>query len=159
MNVENLGFYLNNHLAGAVAGIELVRKIVEETRDSESGAWFGRFLAELEEDRETVRRLLREIGRSEDTVKKLGGWVMEKVAAGRLSSMAGDSTHLRRVVEIEGILLGTQGRITMWRLLERLHDDRRLAVADFTFLRQRGERQAEELERFRQEQAAAAFLQ
>lgn len=159
MNHDNLANYLNNHLAGAVAVIELVKQAVSENSSSELGKWLERFLAELEDDRETVRRILREIGSTEHTVKKLGAWVLEKMATTRLSdmAMAGGSPHLRRVLELEAMLIGTHGRRGMWRLLELFHDGSHESDSDYVFRQQRAERQAADLEALREQEAAAAF--
>lgn len=158
MNESDLSQYLNNHLAGSVAGIELVKKTAAENRGTGLGSYMERLLKELEEDQDTVRRLLKAMGRTENRVKEAGAWALEKLAFSPLSGLA-DSSSLRPLMEVEGILLGTMGRRGMWILLERFYrGDARLAIADFGLLRQRAERQAEELERFREEAAAAAFL-
>jgi hypothetical protein len=158
MNDHNLRKYLNAHLTGSVAGIELVKRAAEENRGSDLGSFLKSLLTELEEDRVTVRRILKATGKDEDILKKLGGWMLEKVAESRLHDLAGDSPHMRRVIELEGIIMGTSGRICMWRLLELFHrNDPRLKFADFTFLRQRAEEQADELELYRQAEAGRAF--
>lgn len=145
-------------MAGSVAGIEMVKRVADENPSSELGAFVTRLLGELEEDREMVRRIIRATGKDEEILKKLGGWMLEKVAESRLNDLAGDSPYMRRVIELEGIIIGTYGRICMWRLLELFHrNDSRLSFADFTFLRKRAEEQAGELELYRQAEASRAF--
>ncbi|UFS70800.1 hypothetical protein LPW11_01100 [Geomonas sp. RF6] len=153
---DNLAHYLSNHLAGSVAGVELVKMMISENRGKELAPFLQVLLKELEEDQEVVRRCLKEMGRRGNMIKEMGAWTIEKLAFSPLTGLA-DASLLRPVVELEGILIGTLGRHAMWRLLERFHqNDPRFAFVDFTFLRERAERQAEELERHRQQAGAVA---
>lgn len=158
MNVDNLEHYLTNHLAGSVAGVELVKMTAAENRGTPLGEYLHRLQRELEEDQEVLRRILKEMGKRESMVKEMGAWTLQKLAFSPLTGLADNST-LRPVVELEGILVGTLGRRAMWVLLERYHsEDRRLSFANFTHLRERADRQVEELEGYRKEAAAVAFL-
>ena len=86
--------------------------------------------------------------------------MLEKMATTRLSdmTMAGGSPHLRRVLELEAMLVGTHGRRAMWRLLELFHHRADVPDGDYVARQQRAERQASDLERFREQEAAAAFM-
>lgn len=157
MKQADLGYYLNNHIAGSVAGIELVKQMVNENRGSELAHFLEKLKVELEEDQEMVRRMLKAIDQKESYTKELGAWLLEKLAVAPIAGIT-QSPYLRRVVELEAILLGSQGRIAMWTMLEKLFQaDPRLTFADFTALRERAQRQARELDSFREAAAAAAF--
>jgi hypothetical protein len=158
MSDNNLAQYLDNHLAGSVAGIELVKTMISEQRGTSLSIFLEKLLQELQEDQDVVRRALKELGQKESKVKGMGAWTLEKLAFSPLTGLA-DNSDLRPVVELEAILLATLGRCGMWLLLERFHHRYPcLAFTDFGLLRQRADRQAEELERYRQEAAASAFL-
>jgi hypothetical protein len=47
-----LAIYLNDHLAGATAGLELARRARGSNRDTELGEFLERLTGEIEEDRE-----------------------------------------------------------------------------------------------------------
>lgn len=159
MNDNNLAQYLDNHLAGSVAGIDLVKTMISEQRGTNVAIFLEKLLQELQDDQDVVRRALKELGQKETKVKGMGAWALEKLAFSPLTGLAYNS-ELRPVVELEAILLATLGRRGMWLLLERFHDRYPcLSFTDFGMLRQRADRQAEELERYREEAAASAFLQ
>src|SRR4051794_12453452 len=105
LNQKLLAIYLNDHLAGSTVGCELAKRAL----GSNEGNEFGRFLEwlrdEVEEDRETLRALMRRVGVKEDPVKRVAAIVGER--AGRLKpngALRGYSP-LSRVVELEGLAL------------------------------------------------------
>lgn len=58
-----LAIYLNDHLAGATLGVELARRLRSENRgDPEMGEPLARVCVEIEEDRETLIRLMERLG-------------------------------------------------------------------------------------------------
>jgi len=113
-----LGIYLNDHLAGATGGLELARRTLASNRDSaEFGAPLARICAEIETDRETLRRLMRELEVGEDTVKRTAGWLSEKLGRLKLNGQLRGYAPLSRVVELEGLSLGISGKAALWRAL------------------------------------------
>ena len=82
LDTDMLGTYLNDHLAGSTAGLELVRR----ARGSNEGTSLGRFLGELEaeiaEDRAALEAVMDRLGVGKDRLKVAAGWMGEKV--GRL---------------------------------------------------------------------------
>jgi hypothetical protein len=115
-----LGIYLNDHLAGATGGLELARRTLASNRDStEFGAPLARICAEIETDRETLRRLMKELEVGEDTVKRTAGWLGEKLGRLKLNGQLRGYAPLSRLVELEGLCLGINGKIALWRALEQ----------------------------------------
>lgn len=158
MNEKLLSIYLNDHLAGATAGVELAKRALSNNE----GTAYGTFLAELtrdvEEDRTTLKDLIERLGFADDRVKQTAAWVAEKVGRLKLNGQLTGYSPLSRLVELEGLRLGVEGKLCLWRTLSDVADqDPRLAVSDFDELVRRAETQIDGLEKYRLEAANEAL--
>lgn len=159
MRDDLLTIYLNDHLAGATLGVELVKRCLGENAGSALGAFLRELLEEVEEDRAVLEGLLRRLGRRADPVKKAGAWLAEKVGRAKLNGSLFAYSDLSRVEELEMLLLGVRGKRALWVTLRALPEaDSRFGVVDFEALERRAERQLEQIERYRLEAVRRAFV-
>jgi hypothetical protein len=153
-----LRIYLNDHLGGATAGVELARRAERENRDNVVGEYLRAFIPELVEDRTRLQEVMGALLLTRDPVKVVLGWATEKVGRFKFNGRIVGYSDLSRFVELEGLMLGTAGRVSMWRVLVRLQrDEPRLLRFDLQALAERAERHRLELERLRLLAAEAAF--
>jgi len=95
------------------------------------------------------------LGLPEHRYKALGGWVLEKVARFKPNGRLFSRSPLSDLIELEGLLLGVQGKAAGFRTLRRLADtDTRLHASNLDELIARAERQADTLEKLRIHTAA-----
>ena len=151
-----LSIYLNDHLAGATAGRELARRALGSNRGNRFGESLERIAAEIEEDRETLRALMRALGVREDPIKRTVALVGERVGRLKLNGSLRSYSPLSRLLELEALEAGVEAKRSLWRSLEQLADPR-LAEFDFRALAGRAERQREDLEELRLEAAQVAL--
>ncbi len=151
-----LATYLNDHLAGATAGVELVRRARGSNEGSELGDFLAQLTVEIERDRETLQKVMAAVGARPDRVKVAGAWAGEKVGRLKPNGRLLGYSPLSRVVELEGLRLGVEGKACLWRMLREL-DDSRLRGFDFEALIASAERQRDELERRRLEAGRLAL--
>ena len=150
--------YLNDHLAGSTVGLELAKRARASNEGTEWGELLDRLAAEIDEDRETLRDVMRRLGVGEDRLKQVGAWTMEKFGRLKPNNQLRGYSPLSRVVELEALTLGVTGKSALWRALDRVAEDEpRLTEFDFTALAERAERQAGELEEARMRAAEVAF--
>jgi hypothetical protein len=151
-----LSIYLNDHLAGATVGVELAKRSRASNRGTPLGDFLDRLLREIETDRETLERLMRELGIRPDRVKTYGAWAAEKLGRLKLNGQLRGYSPLSRLVELEGLYLGITGKHEMWITLQRTLANE---VPGFEFgeLQRRAERQAAEVEEHRVEAAEALW--
>ena len=142
---EALTAYLNDHLAGSAAGVELAGKL----RDNNQGTELGRAMValhhDISEDRDTLESLLGQLELDRHAVKEAAGWMLEKVSRLRLNPALTGSAELTRLMETEALSLGIEGKLAMWLALkEAAAADPRLAATDYDRLieRARGQRRA-----------------
>ena len=143
-----IAIYLNDHLAGSTVGLELVRRARGENEGTELGAFLARLEIEIANDREVLRRVMRAVGAGEDRLKVAAAWAGEKLGRLKLNGSLFSYSPLSRLVELEGLSLGVEGKAELWRMLDDLADPR-LTDFDFAELTARAERQRAELEPYR----------
>ena len=153
-----LGIYLNDHLAGSVAGRELAARCRSNNRGSSLATYMDKLQRELEEDQAALLDVMRRFGVRPSGPKRAAGWLAEKAGRFKLNGQLTGYSPLSRVLELEGLCLGVQGKVSLWRSLQELSvKDGRLAGVDLDRLERRAERQLAELEKFRRAAAARAF--
>lgn len=153
-----LAIYLNDHLAGAMAGRELARRAAASNRSSSYGAFLESLAAEIEEDRHSLVAIMRALGIGIDPLKVVGGWGAEKLGRFKLNGRLLDYSPLSRVVELEALALGVTGKLALWRgLADRQPPRPELHDIDLLTLIERAERQLGELEVQRLQATAEAF--
>lgn len=155
---EMLSIYLNDHFGGSVVGVELARRTASAHRGTESGPDLERIAGEIAEDREALKDIMAALDIPIRQYKAIGGWVVEK--AGRLKPNGRLLTRspLSNLVELEGLLLGVEGKGAGWRALRALAEhDSRLDTTQLDTLIARARSQADTLEQLRMRAAAEAF--
>jgi hypothetical protein len=151
-----LGAYLNDHLAGSVMAVEMLERMIEESRGGPLEGTFTALLREIEGERVVLRELLERLGVRENPVKKAGAWLAEK--AGRLKLSDPGRGALDRLELLEALSLGIQGKLKLWRALERVAPGRpALAGIDYRALQQRARDQHDRVEAQRLEAAREAL--
>ncbi len=86
MSATELTTYLNDHLAGSVAALELLDDLVAHPAEPDDRAYFTELRSDIAADQDVLRALLSEIGSGESSVRKAAGWLAEKLPG---SSSAG----------------------------------------------------------------------
>jgi hypothetical protein len=158
MNRKLLGIYLNDHLAGSTVGLELVKRAAGSNKEGELGDFLATLAQEIDEDRESLRAIMKRLEYGEDIPKKLTAWTAEKLGRLKPNGQLTGYSPLSRVVELEGLALGIAGKLALWKALHALaSEEPRLDAAELDRLRQRAERQRDGVERHRVRAAADAF--
>lgn len=153
-----IAIYLNDHLAGATGGVELVRRAAGSNEGTELGAFLERLSTEIHSDRESLIEAMDLLGVDRDHVKVTGGWLAEKAGRLKLNGQVLGYSPLSRVVELEGLNLGINGKLGLWQSLRQANASE-LADFDLDRLIERAEAQLAELEPFRRDAAADAFAE
>jgi hypothetical protein len=158
MNEKYLRIYMQDHLAGSTAGLELARRTRGQNEGTEYGPPLAKIADEIEADRRQLQGIMDDLGFGGDRLKNSAAWVLEK--AGRLK-LNGDFTGyspLSRVVELEGLLTGITGKKGLWNaLLEVAPTEPRLDADLLGRLRDRAEEQRSTVEELREKAAREAF--
>jgi hypothetical protein len=152
-DLKLLGTYLNDHLAGSTVGVELSRRAASNNEGTDLGSFLAGLAKEIEEDRVTLEAVMEKLDVSQDKLKIAVGWVGEKAGRLKPNNRLFSYSPLSRVVELEGLALGVEGKRGLWQVLRELNEPL-LAEFDFDALLERARRQRDQL----QERRLAAGL-
>ncbi len=144
---DYLKIYLEDHYAGATAGLELARRAAGANSGNAYGDVLERIASEIEEDRDSLRAIMTELGVGPDRFKVVGAWASEKAGRLKLNGHLTGYSPQSRVIEFEGILLGVTGKRCLWAALRHVaNQETRLDVEELDRLILRAERQIADLE-------------
>jgi hypothetical protein len=121
--MKYLKIYLQDHFAGATAGVELAKRAAgNNDGDAEFGGPLRRIAAEVDEDREQLRRLMARLEVEPDRIKTTLFWAGEKAGRLKLNGELLSFSPLSRLMEIEGLISGVSGKLSLWRVLIAAED-------------------------------------
>lgn len=155
---DALAIYLNDHLAGSVAAIELIESLAAHERGRPLEQTLLGLHQEISQDQETLRELLARLDADESTLKRAAAWLTEKAGRVKLALAAREHPALARLEGLESLALGIQGKAGLWRALaEVARDEPSLAGREYGLLETRAAAQHALVERARLAAAREAF--
>jgi hypothetical protein len=159
MNEKYLRIYLQDHLAGSTAGLELARRTSGANKGTDYGPPLAKIADEIASDRRQLENIIRDLGFGADKLKNIGAWGLEKLGRLKLNGELTGYSPLSRVVELEGLLTGITGKWGLWvALLELAPSEPRLDAALLERLRDRAEEQRATVEELREKASHEAFV-
>ena len=160
VNKKYAGIYLNDHLAGAVIGEELAKRCLSRNRGTPLGSYLEQFVTEVGEDRRSLEQVMDRLALPKSPLKRRAAWAAEKV--GRLKSNGHIRTPspLSKVVELEGLVTGVQGKLSAWENLAAASSDGGVDLGvDLPALMNRAHQQLDRLNDLRLQAAKEALVQ
>jgi hypothetical protein len=156
VTTEALGVYLNDHLSGSVAAVEMIERTIGENPGTPLARALEEILLEIRGEQQVLREVLARLETAESPLKKAGAWLMEK--AGRLKLGGTGEGELSRLEALEALGIGIQGKLALWRGLQRVANRHpALAGVDLPGLERQGRAQWERVEAHRVEAALQAL--
>jgi hypothetical protein len=119
---KRLAIYLNDHLAGATAGVELARRLRGSNEDHpELGPALAEICAEVEADRETLKAVMDRLAIGQSRLKPAAAVVGERLGRLKPNGQLRGYSPLSRLDELELLQIGVAGKRRLWRALEHTH--------------------------------------
>lgn len=157
-STDALGTYLRDHLGGANLGVGLAERLAATYTDVPLGPFVTELARDISHDKDALEDLMGRLGVKVDPLKEAAGWVAEKVSRLKLSDAMTGDPDLKRLLELEVLAMGIDGKIALWHSLLVVADTRpELATADLAGLAKRAEEQRAGLEEHRLRAASDAF--
>lgn len=152
-----LAIYLNDHLAGATAGVELARRLRGSNEDDPGfGPMLTEICAEVEEDREALKEVMDRLGVGQSRLKPAAAVLGERLGRLKLNGQLLGYSPLSRLDELELLQLGVTGKRRLWGALEHTHAED-LAGVDLAALAERATAQLRRLEALHLKAASLAL--
>ena len=156
MATDALASYLNDHLAGSAAALDLLQRM----RDANEGNEVGKTVADLHEaikqDRAALETIMQSLDVDVSFLRQAGGRAVEKVSRVKLDEWATGDRDLSLLLETEALALGIEGKMAGWCSLKQLPAGR-LDDVDLDGLIGRARQQRATVEELRLAAARAAF--
>ena len=154
---DPLSIYLNDHLAGATAGLELFRRAASGASPRHRQT-LARLTSEVDQDRESLIDIMTALEIPVRHYKVAVGWLGEKVGRAKPNGRLVGRSPLSSLLEVEALVLGVRGKAAGWQALRAVvKQDDRLSQTRLDELIVRAGRQSDELEQLRQEIATEVF--
>jgi hypothetical protein len=145
--MTTLSIYLNDHLAGAIAGTELAKRAAKNNIETDFAEFLSQLRDEIDSDRRSLEQIMEALQIKRNFPKDAAAWLSEKVGRLKLNGQIAGYSNLSRLVELEGLALGINGKQCLWKTLKELSgDDDRIDSAEVDRLIERALSQAITLE-------------
>ena len=156
--MDDLSDYLNDHLAGSVAALELLDRLVETYAGQPLERFFRELRDDIRKDQEQLEELIAKLGLKESAVRKAGAWIAEKFSRPKIDLEADSKSDLGLFFALEALVLGITGKRSLWRALGAASRAvPALARLDYSGLEKRAIDQCERVEARRLEIARSVF--
>jgi hypothetical protein len=145
-----LGIYLNDHLAGATAAVELAQRAAAAAQETQDGEPFERFAAEAAGERDSLVGMMNALGVPVRHYKVFAARLGERAARMKLNGHLVRRSPLTRLEEVEMLQMGVVGKTAAWHTLRALAErDSRLDRWRLDELIEAADRQTHVLEELR----------
>jgi hypothetical protein len=149
--------YLNDHLAGAVAALELLDHLLALPPRADQDV-LSQLRGEIQQDQKVLQGLLQDFGGKETPLRKAAAWLTEKMGQIKLRMDDPGSGELFELETLEALALGIHGKLSLWRALAAVADRTPgLFSVDLGELQARAKNQFDQVERLRLEAASRAL--
>ena len=154
---DPLHIYLNDHLTGATAGVDLVTSAAER-HDGEMGEFFTQLTDEISGDYNTLTSLIDELNAHASGAKEALAKVGSELSETKFSGESVDDPGFGTFLTLETLSIGVEGKLCMWKALKVVQDDvRELGTFDIDTLIERAQSQRDRIEGKRLEVAGSAL--
>jgi hypothetical protein len=150
MAERHLAVYLNDHLAGAVAAIEMLDTLVAIAPAAPLGRAAAGLRDEIAADCESLEALMTVTGVARSAPRRISAWLIEKMTELKLRVDDPTDTGLRVFEILEAVALGIDGKRALWAALEAAAaDNPALKTTDYPRLAARADDQRSVIEALR----------
>jgi len=157
MNKNPLHVYLNDHLAGATAGVDLVTTAAEN-HDGELGQFFQELADGISADFNSLTSLVDQMNAHASGAKEAFAKIGSEVSEAKFSGETIDDPQFGTFLTLETLSIGVEGKKCMWTALRTVADGHpELAAMDLDTLVERAQSQRDRIEGKRLEIAGSAL--
>jgi hypothetical protein len=157
MAQQPIHVYLNDHLAGATAGLELVKQAAER-HDGDLGEFFAQLADEIAGDHNTLTSLMDQMGAHASGAKEVLAKAGSVVSETKFSGESMDDPEFGTFLTLETLSIGVEGKLCMWKALKVVEDEYpELKSVDIDTLTERAQSQRDRIEGKRLDVAGSAL--
>lgn len=147
-----LATYLNDHLAGATAVLDLLEHL--ERAHADLAPFLAPLRGDIEADRRELEAVIARLGATRSVLRRAAGWVAEKFARLKLAADDPSGDRLKLLESLEAVAVGIHGKWCLWAALKEVPA---AAGPDYDRLIRRADEQRRRLEPIRLDASRRAF--
>jgi hypothetical protein len=160
MSERRLATYLNDHLAGSLAAVELLGHLEAAHRGRPVAGIAAGLRAEIEADQAELKALIAKLGAGRSVARRAAAWLAEKAAELKLAVDDPAGGALRLLESFEAVSLGIEGKRCLWLSLDAASaHNPDLRGPDYRRLVRRAEEQRAQAEAARLDAARTALTE
>lgn len=154
--MNDLATYMNDHLAGATAALELLDHLIKRHKNKPIADFLKELETDIESDVRVLEQLIEKSGAGESTIRKAGAWFAEKIARTKFKAAGDQLDGLGLLQALETLEMGIRGKQLLWRAMScaRFHG---AEDVDLPGLERRAVEQQQRLENQRMQTAREVF--
>ena len=153
---EALATYLQDHLAGSVAALDLLAHLTTDAADP--APVLTSLAADIQADQETLVALMTRLQITPSRPRQAAAWLTAKLGELTLRLEAGDDAALHALDGLEALALGIVGKEALWQALAAVADPTtEFGAMDYPDLIERARDQRRQVEGLRLQAARAAL--
>jgi len=154
----HIATYLNDHMAGATAALELLENLQAANHDTVFKSFVADLRSDIEADRQELKRLMDRLDISQSGLRKASAWLAAKVAELKLRLDDAPGGDLRLFESLEALSLGIEGKRGLWLALAAAAENApALQLVEYDRLIKRAEDQRNRVETMRLKAAREAL--
>ena len=158
MASKQLGTYLNDHLAGSVMALELLKRLADSAEGAEGGDTLAALHAEIQAENNLLRTIIERVNAHESVPRKTAAWFAEKAAELKLRLDDPGGGDFYRLEAFEVLAVGIHGKRGLWIVLRELAPGMpEIRIADYADLIEQADAQRKVVEEFRLKAALAGL--
>jgi len=143
---DYLETYLQDHRAGAAMGSDLAQRLADENQGTTYEGFLVTLAQEIEEDVAALEQIMGRFGVTTPALKIAAAKVGEKLGRLKPNERLTGYSPLSRVLELEGMRAGVEGKLALWDALAQLAaTDERLDAEQIAGLQGKAQKQLEGL--------------
>ncbi len=112
-----LSIYLNDHFAGSVAALNLLRSISERKDRPDLASFSAKLHQEIEADQEVLAELMKQLAIEQTKTRSFLGWLAGKAAEKKMRMDATVCSEYFYIQAFESLTLGISGKLALWKAL------------------------------------------
>jgi hypothetical protein len=112
---DHLATYLNDHLSGSTAALELLEHL--ESTHPDLAPLLKQLRNDIEADRNELESCMTGLGVSRSTARQAAAWIAEKFARLKMKVDDLSSSRLKLLESLEALAIGIHGKRALWRAL------------------------------------------
>ena len=157
---DHLSTYLNDHLAGAVAALDLLARLEAAQAGTPAASALAELRADIAADRQKLEALMARLEIDESRSRKALAWIAERATHLKLRLDDSSDGALARLEALDALAVGVEGKRALWQALAAAADGSPgLEGVDYDRLTQRADEQRDRIEVLRLEAARSALVE